>query len=80
LPNGTFLIIVKIQPIKVTVHLVYIELEFFVKKINVSDSNQLIVFLQELGTGITSPVSEQVAACWFYGYMWKVYVRALASQ
>jgi hypothetical protein len=30
--NDTFLILVKFQPIKVTVHLVYIELEFFVKK------------------------------------------------
>ena len=31
MPNDTFLIIVKIQPIKGTVHHVYIELEFFVK-------------------------------------------------
>ena len=31
MPNDTFLILVKIQPIKDTVHLVYIELEFFVK-------------------------------------------------
>ena len=31
MPNDTFLILVKIQPIKGTVHVVYIELEFFVK-------------------------------------------------
>jgi hypothetical protein len=31
MPNATFLILVKIQPIKSTAHLVYIELEFFVK-------------------------------------------------
>ena len=31
LPNDTLLILVKIQPIKGTVYLVYIELEFFVK-------------------------------------------------
>ena len=30
MPNDTFLILVKIQPIKDTVHLVYIELQFFV--------------------------------------------------
>ena len=48
MPNDTFLILVKIQPIKGTVHLVYIELEFFVK-INVSNSNQLIVSLHKFG-------------------------------
>ena len=63
MPNDTFLILVKIQPIKGTVHLVYIELEFFVKnKCYYSDSNQLIVFLHQFGPGITSPVSERVAA------------------
>ena len=36
--NDTFLILVKTQPIKGTVHLVYIELEFLLK-INVSNSN-----------------------------------------
>ena len=52
MPNDTctFLILVKIQPIKGTVHLVYIELKFSLK-INVSDSNQLIVFLYQLGPG-----------------------------
>ena len=50
IPNDTFLILVKIQLIKGTVHLEYVELEFLLK-INVSDSNQLIMFLHQFGTG-----------------------------
>lgn len=66
MPNGTFWILVKIQPIKDTVHFVKIESEFLLK-INVSDSNQLILFLHHnLAPWITSPVSEVVAARWFY--------------